>query len=86
MPGKLCFGSTYNNAGAGRLQDSKAFCEGALYRASDTVLNVPITDNPHAPGSEAADAWDAGWTIADGASGTTLGAVGCCAYIGDVPA
>lgn len=86
MAGKLCFGSTYNNAGAARIQDSKAFCEGAAYRATDTALNAPITDNPHESGSEAADAWDAGWTAADGAAGGELGIVGCCAYIGTVQA
>lgn len=69
MAGKLCFGSDYNNAGAGHIRSSVAFCEGVAYRASGTALAAPKTDNPHVSGSEAADAWDAGWDAADADAG-----------------
>lgn len=53
---------------AAKLQNSKAFSEGLYYRAGGTLLGRPIADNPHEAGSEAADAWDAGWTVANTAS------------------
>ena len=81
MAGKLCFGSTYNNAGAGNLRESKSFCEGVSYRAKGTELTNPITDNPHVTGSEAADAWDAGWNAANDEAGNAT-SIGCCAATG----
>ncbi len=72
MAGKLCFGTLTNNAGAGRLSASHAFCEGLAWRAQGTALAFPITDNPHAAGSEDGDAWDRGWTVTDTAAGGSV--------------
>lgn len=84
MAGKLCFGQVRNNAGAGHISQSKAYCEGAKWRAQGTALAFPKTDNPHEAGSEDAEAWDLGWDVAQAAAGGTLGTVGCCAYIGAI--
>jgi len=68
MSGKLCFGKEYNNAGAGRLRDSKAFCEGRYNKANGgTALGA---DNPHVATSDAGLAWAAGFASTD---------PGCCA-------
>ena len=81
MPGKLCFGTQFANAGAGRLSASHAFCEGLYWRSQGTAAAFPITDNPHAVGSEDADAWDRGWTVTDSAAGSTVDPTDapCCA-------
>ncbi len=84
MAGKRCTGAISNN-GPG-LRESKAFCEGRLYRSLGTSVQQPITDNPHAPNSKAGDAWDLGWGDADAAAGSYLGPTACCAAIGDVVA
>ena len=88
MPGKLCFGKVTNNAGAGMLRESKAYCEGMAYRASGTAVAKPITDNPHVADSEAGIAWDTGWSTADNNVGSTVPAtsLGCCAAVPAVPA
>jgi len=65
MAGQMSFGSDYNNAGAGRIRDGRAFSEGVMHRAQGTAVAYPITDNPLESGSEAAVAWDAGWTLAE---------------------
>lgn len=81
MPGKLCNGSI--EEAAKPFKDSKAYCEGMAHRASNTAANAPITDNPHLAGTEVADAWDAGWTAANGETGTISdAAAGCCALRG----
>lgn len=86
MAGKLCFGSEYNNAGAGQLKDSKAFCEGMAYRASDTAILAPKADNPHPAASEAALAWNLGWDFATANVGTVPDTSGtCCAAVPLVP-
>lgn len=77
MAGKLCTGAPTNNAGAGILSSSKAFCEGLAWRAQGTAVAFPISDNPHEPGSEDADAWDAGWTVTNAAAGTTVDPDNC---------
>jgi len=82
MAGKLCFGSTYNNAGSGHLRSSKSFCEGMGYRASGTAAAKPKTDNPHVTGSDAALAWNLGWDFATAASGGTIDSTGTCCAVG----
>lgn len=82
MAGKKCTGTQTNNAGNSK--NSRAFCEGRNYRGTGTGLQAPITDNPHEAGSEAADAWDRGWTAVDISSGTSVGVDGCCPAVGDV--
>jgi len=81
MAGQLCWGVAIKSSDK---RDTKAYCEGMAYRASDTALNAPITDNPHEAGSSAAVGWDAGWDIADGAAGSTISNLeaGCCAMRG----
>ena len=88
MAGKMCFGSTYNNAGAGHLRSSKAFCEGIEYRTGGTAVARPKADNPHQSGSDAADAWDTGWDIAQAAAGgsVTPSSAPCCAVGGTIAA
>lgn len=84
MSGKLCTGATTNSSGT--LKSSKAFCEGMAYRASDTVLSVPKTANPHAVGSDAATAWDLGWDFATASAGSVPDTSGtCCAAVPLVP-
>jgi hypothetical protein len=81
MSGKLCTGEPTNNAGAGLLSQSKAFCEGLAWRAQGTALAYPITDNPFLAGSPDGDAWDSGWTVTNGAAASTVDpdAAPCCA-------
>ena len=87
MAGKLCYGSAYNNAGAGTLRSSKSFCEGINYRAGGTLLGRPKVDNPHLAGSDAALAWNLGWDFAEASSGGALDTRGtCCAAPAVVPA
>ena len=87
MAGTLCTGQPENNIGAGRLSQSKAYCEGMAYRASGTLIAKPITDNPHVVGSPDRDAWDRGWTTADDASGGNISKadLGCCAAVPPIP-
>ena len=66
MPGKLYNGTTK----VATIRESRAFCEGRK-ASNDSEL---ITANPYTSGTEEADAWDAGWTEADGAV-----AKKCCA-------
>ncbi len=66
MAGKLCFGKEYANAGAGRLRDSKAFCEGRKAKADGGALG----DNPQVATSDAGLAWIAGFGSSE---------KGCCA-------
>lgn len=68
MSGQLDFGTTFNNAGAARIDSARAFSEGIYYRAGDTAANRPLVDNPHEVGNENHDAWDRGWQVADDAS------------------
>lgn len=77
MPGLLCTGATLKDA---NVKNSKAYCEGMAYRQSDTALNAPKEDNPHAAGSDASDAWDTGWGVADAAAGGNMSKadLGCC--------
>ena len=82
MAGKLCYGATKNNSGAGTLRESIAFADGIKFRASGTGLQAPLTGNPHAAGSEASAAWALGWGIANIAAGSSLGAIGCAAPTG----
>ena len=82
MAGKLCNGTVENSAQP--FKDSKAYCEGMAYRASDTVLSVPITDNPHEADSESNASWAAGWTAANGAGTIDASEAGCCALVGAV--
>lgn len=69
MPGKLCTGAPTNNAGAGILSNSKAFCEGRFANFSGGVIG----DDPHLPGSSDSDAWLAGFADVTPAEDT------CCA-------
>jgi len=83
MPGKLCNGRESNNAGAGRLSQSKAYCEGMAYRASGTGIAKPITDNPHVDGSPDGVSWATGWTVAEAGVGGNVSKadLGCCASV-----
>ena len=76
MPGKLCQGS--NTGNAYQPKSSKAYCEGITHRMATN--GATIGDNPHEVGSEAALAWDLGWTAihTDAGSTTTL-LPNCCA-------
>ncbi len=74
MSGQLDFGTTLNNAGAGHIELAKAFAEGLEHRAATTAALAPLTDNPHAIGNEAHDAWDRGWQVADDASPSAIAA------------
>jgi len=82
MPGKLCYGAAAGNAG--KLRNSKAFCEGLEHRALGAGVTYPVTDNPHESGSEASDAWILGWTVADDAETSTIDPADapCCAVTG----
>lgn len=85
MAGKKCNG--VDSYSAVKVQNSKAFCEGMAYRASDTALNAPVTDNPHEAGSEAATCWAAGWDVAALSAGGNISKadLGCCAATPVVP-
>ena len=65
----MSFGQEYANAGAGRLQDCKAFGEGVMYRAAGTAAAQPKTDNPHLANSATALAWNLGWDLAQANTG-----------------
>jgi hypothetical protein len=73
MAGSLYDGRDVTRAKNGVKNNSKAYCEGITYRASDSAANAPKDDNPHQVGSEAAEAWDAGWDAADAAAGGQMG-------------
>ena len=85
MPGKQCSGQKDNNAG--NVRNSKAYCEGIIYRASGTGVAKPKEDDPHVAGSEASDAWLRGWNVADTSAGGEVQEdwLGCCASVGIVP-
>jgi len=87
MPGKLCVGEPINNAGAGHLSASKAYCEGMAYRASGTLIQRPFASNPHVQNSPDWNAWDYGWTKANDNAGGQISKAdrGCCAASGVVP-
>ena len=68
MSGQLDFGTTFNNAGAARIDSARAFSEGIYWRAQGAGAAFPITDNPHEVGNENHDAWDRGWQVAEDAS------------------
>lgn len=71
MAGQMSFGKIYNNAGAGNFREGRAFAEGIQFRASGTLVGAPKSANPLPTGSEAAEAWDAGWDFAEaGKSGS----------------
>jgi hypothetical protein len=80
----LCAGQKTDAPKNGVAKNSKAFCEGMAYRASATVLSVPVTDNPHSADSDAGIAWIAGWDVSDNAAGGLIGKsdIGCCAMGG----
>ena len=82
MAGKLCYGETYNNSGAGTLRESIAFADGIKFRATGTALQAPQTGNPHEAGSEAYIAWALGWVAANAVAGAALPATGCAAPTG----
>lgn len=84
MAGYLCDGGDAASIKNSNIVDSKAFCEGMLYRTGGTALERPKTDNIHVAGTSAATAWDAGWDVADGAAGGAIAAAdaGCCGLIG----
>ena len=76
MPGTLCDGSATATT---LVKDSKAYCEGMNHRVATN--GATIGANPHAAGSDAANAWDLGWTVAQGEAGSemTRALMGCCA-------
>ena len=82
MAGKLCYGATQNNSGAGTLRESIAFADGIKFRATGTALQAPLSDNPHPNPSEANVAWAFGWATADAVAGAALPATGCAAPTG----
>ena len=88
MAGQYSFGQIYSNAGSGRFRDCKSFGEGVQYRASDTLLNAPKTDNPHASGTPAALAWNLGWDLAEANTGGNISKadLGSVAPVGIIPA
>ena len=69
-----------NNAGAARLSNSKAYCEGMLYRTTGNAITASIDGNPHVAGSPDGDAWDRGWTKAQESAGGNIpkSDMGCC--------
>jgi len=69
MSGKLCTGAPENNIGAGRLSQSKAFCEGRKANNDGDLIGT----NPHVVDSPDSDAWLLGYVDATAASAT------CCA-------
>ena len=77
MPGKQCNGVA--GYSAGKLKNSKAYCEGLDHRISTN--GATIGDNPHVAGSEAANCWDVGWSEGQADAGSTLSASSglCCA-------
>lgn len=85
--GKFCYGDSNKNSGAARISQSKAFCEGMGYRASDTVLSVPKTDNPYPDGSPDFVSWNLGWDKAETqAGGAITRALASCCATATVPA
>lgn len=85
MAGRRCVGGLRGNGP--EVRESKAYCEGMAYRASDTASNVPVTDNPHEADSPAAIAWDNGWNVAQDALAGVIAdeQLGCCAQTQVVP-
>jgi len=77
MAGKNCHGAAQNSAI--HVVDTRSFCEGLAHRTATN--GATIGDNPHVAGSEAADAWDRGWTVGQEAGGTTVDPANapCCA-------
>ena len=78
MP-KPCVGKSENNSDL--MRESRAFCEGISHRAQGTAVGFPITDNPHAPLSDAGGAWSRGWTVGDDSAGGAINPkdAPCCA-------
>lgn len=73
MSGKLCNGQPQQNAGAGRISQSRSFCEGIAFRMLGTEVSQPKSANPHyVNGSPDYLAWNRGWDDANGSAGTTL--------------
>jgi len=79
MSGKLCTGAPTNNADL--IKESRAYCEAIQYRAQGTGAAFPLSGNPHESGSDAANAWNQGWLLANGSAGTTVDPTSapCCA-------
>lgn len=75
MPGYLCTGVSTDK---GFLpQESKAFSEGIYYRAQGASATYVKASNPHAVGSSAHNAWDAGWDLAHAAATSTIDPTDC---------
>ena len=70
MPGYLCTGVATDKGFLPK--ESRAYSEGIYHRAAGTAAAKPKTDNPHAAGSSAHNAWDAGWDLAHAAATTTI--------------
>ncbi len=62
MPGTLNIGQTDKEAQAFEPILSRAYCEGRGVALAGGLQNT----NPHTAGSEAAIAWDSGWTQSGG--------------------
>ena len=79
MP-KLCDGTIENPT----LKESRAFCEGMIYRTTGTENTAPSIDNPHPAGSADGAAWARGWDVANTlvSSVITDEAGGCCGTVG----
>ena len=70
MPGYLCTGVATD---MGFLpKESRAYSEGIYYRAQGASATYAKVNNPHAVGSSAHNAWDAGWDLAHAAATTTI--------------
>ncbi len=86
MPGKFCNGVPTDQP---MVPESRAFCEGMLYRTTGSAIAAPITDNPYSTTSRPVEkaAWDNGWNAADSYSGGPIVDAGCCGVLGvTVPA
>ena len=70
MPGYLCTGVSTDKGFLPK--ESRAYSEGIYYRAGGTAAARPKTSNPHATGSSAHNAWDAGWDLAHAAATSTI--------------
>lgn len=70
MPGYLCTGVSTDKGFLPK--ESKAYSEGIYFRAAGTAAAKPKASNPHAVGSSAHNAWDAGWDLAHAAATSTI--------------
>lgn len=87
MAGQMSFGKDYNNAGAGRFPEGRAYADGVLYRARGTSANFPKVRNPHLSNSEEFVAWDNGWDLAEaniGVGGIPANLLGSLAPTGTI--